>query len=255
MNINNFRIFYKPWPHIMFDDFLNNEQCNQIIEEMLNQPKYDDKVMVNRNRIFKGSKNFNSILEKSLKMKEIYEYFNKIETFKLFNNFFDQNKLDWKLKEKIASFSSNFSGKQKDSFLENLIKFLSNKGLIKTSMNLDMDFSISGEGYVRGAHRDRETRVLNFLIYLNEVGDEVGGDFELYDNNLSKFNNQDLYPRFPDLENVFVSKSVSPKIGKMIVFLSTPDSYHAASQFLSKTKKRIFIYGSYSLNKKSNWVK
>ena len=83
-------------------------------------------------------------------MKNIYEYFNKIETFKLFNNFFDQNKLDWKLKERIASFSSNFSGKQKDSLLENLIKFLSNKGLIKTSMNLDMDFSISGEGYVRG---------------------------------------------------------------------------------------------------------
>ena len=60
-------------------------------------------------------------------MKNIYEYFNKIETFKLFNNFFDQNKLDWKLKERIASFSSNFSGKQKDSLLENLIKFLSNK--------------------------------------------------------------------------------------------------------------------------------
>ena len=52
----------------MFDDFLNNKECNQIIEEMLNQPKYDDKVMVNRNRIFKGSKNFNSILENS-KMK------------------------------------------------------------------------------------------------------------------------------------------------------------------------------------------
>ena len=53
-------------------------------------------------------------MEKSSKMKNIYEYFNKIETFKLFNNF-DQNKLDWKLKERIASFSSNFSGKQKDS--------------------------------------------------------------------------------------------------------------------------------------------
>ena len=78
-------------------------------------------------------------------------------------------------------------------------------------MNLDMDFSISGEGYVRGAHRDRETRVLNFLIYLNEVDDEEGGSFELYDNNFLKFNNQDLYPRFPDLENVFVSKSVFQK--------------------------------------------
>ena len=57
-------------------------------------------------------------------------------------------------------------------------KIFIKQGLIKTSMNLDMDFSISGEGYVRGAHRDRETRVLNFLIYLNDVGDEEGGSLE-----------------------------------------------------------------------------
>ena len=73
MNINNFNISYEPWPHIVFNNFLNNQQCEEIIKEILNQPKYDDKVMVNRNRIFKGSKNFDKILSKSPNMKNIYE--------------------------------------------------------------------------------------------------------------------------------------------------------------------------------------
>lgn len=255
MNINKFKIFYEPWPHIVFDDFLDNQQCQGIIKEIIDQPYYDDKVMINRNRIFKGSKNFNNILLKSPNMKHIYEYLNKFKTFKVFDDLFDKSKLEWKLNEKIVSFSENFSGKQKDSFFESFIKFLSNKKLIKTSMNLDIDFSVSGEGYTRGAHRDRETRVLNFLIYLNQFDKEDGGLFELYDNTFLDFNLQDQYPRFPDLKKVSVKKDILPKAGKMVVFLSTPNSYHAASQFLSKSKKRIFIYGSYSLNKKTNWSK
>lgn len=255
MNTDKFKIFYHPWPHIIFDDFLNYKECEGIIKEILNQPKYDDKVMVNRNRIFKGSKNFKNILSKSPNMKHIYEYLNKFKTFKVFNDLFDQSKIGWTLNEEVSSFSDNYSGKQKDDFFENFIKFLASIRLIKTSMNLDIDFSVSGEGYARGAHRDRETRVLNFLIYLNEFNREDGGLFELYDNNFLNFDAQDQYPRFPDIKNVFVKKTILPKVGKMIVFLSTPDSYHAASQFLSKTKKRVFIYGSYSLNKKTIWSK
>ena len=72
MNTDKFKIFYHPWPHIIFDDFLNYKECEGIIKEILNQPKYDDKVMVNRNRIFKGSKNFKNILSKSPNMKHIY---------------------------------------------------------------------------------------------------------------------------------------------------------------------------------------
>ena len=255
MNISSFEIYYEPWPHIIINNFLDNQQCQGIINEILAQPNFDDKVMVNRNRIFKGSKNFDNILSKSPNMKDVYEHLNSLKTYSTFNNLFDQSKLTWKLNEKINSFSHTYFGRQKDDLLENFVKFLSNNGLLKTSMNLDIDFSVSGEGYARGAHRDRETRVLNFLIYLNEFNDEDGGLFELYDNNFLDFNYQDQYPRFPSFEKVFVSKSISPKTGKMVIFLSTPDSYHAASQFLSKSKKRIFIYGSYSLNKKTSWSK
>ena len=73
MNTDKFKIFYHPWPHIILMIF-KLSKCEGIIKEILNQPKYDDKVMVNRNRIFKGSKNFKNILSKSPNMKHIYEY-------------------------------------------------------------------------------------------------------------------------------------------------------------------------------------
>ena len=40
-----------------------------------------------------------------------------------------------------------------------------------------MDFSVSDRGYNRGPHRDRESRVINFLIYLNTLKKEDGGNF------------------------------------------------------------------------------
>ena len=41
----------------------------------------------------------------------------------------------------------------------------------------------------------------------------------------------------------------------MIIFLSTPDSYHAAEKIYKDKLKRVFIYGSFSLNKKVAWTK
>ncbi len=41
----------------------------------------------------------------------------------------------------------------------------------------------------------------------------------------------------------------------MVVFFSSPNSYHGAEKIKKDKIKRIFIYGSYSLNKKSNLEK
>ena len=82
--------------------------------------------------------------------------------------------------------TKNFSGKKKLYDLSpNQSKFIFSKKLfgsqsgkkitkIKTDLNknilyLDIDFSISGKGYTRGPHRDRDSRIINFLIYLNNL--------------------------------------------------------------------------------------
>ena len=43
------------------------------------------------------------------------------------------------------------------------------------------------------------------------------------------------------------------KIGQIFLFTSSPDSYHGVSKFTSDNQDRVFIYGSYSLDRKVIW--
>ena len=121
-------------------------------------------------------------------------------------------------------------------------------------MNLDIDFSLSEKGYYRSAHRDRDTRIINFLIYLNSIPKKYGGALQVFSLKKKLNENFKSYPRFPKTNKLKKVAEFQPKIGKIIIFLSSPDSYHGASKFKSNGKvKRFFIYGSYSLNKIVKW--
>ena len=54
MNTDKFKIFYHPWPHIIFDDFLNYKECEGIIKEILNQPGRHQVLAVSPSRDFHG---------------------------------------------------------------------------------------------------------------------------------------------------------------------------------------------------------
>ena len=113
----------------------------------------------------KGTKNFQDLTEKSYAVKNLYRKLNTPSFYRTITNFFDTKKLEWVPNANYSKYSKNFYGEQKFSFKEKIIKLLSYLNLIKTSMNLDIDFSVSEKGYYRSPHRDRNTRVINFLIY------------------------------------------------------------------------------------------
>ena len=254
MNFKKKQIFYNPWPFIVIDDFLEKKEILNIKREILNQKKYDDKVMTNRKRINKGSENFQYLTIKSVAVKKFYNQINNEKFYKKIRNFFNDSKLSWIPNEKFSVFSKDFFGEQKFSFKEKIIKGLSFFNLIKTSMNLDIDFSVSEKGYHRPAHRDRDTRVINFLIYLNSFNKKHGGTLEIHKSKY-KMDKQDHYSRFPRKNHTSLVKKIPAKAGRMVIFLSTPDSYHAAEKIYKDKLKRIFIYGSFSLNKKVLWKK
>ena len=255
MNINNPKIFYEPWPHLIIENFLDMDFSSTLKDEIFKFKNTDDKVMVNRERINKGSKNFKQIIKHNHNSNEIFKFLNKLETFKTIYDYFDPSKMEWIINENLENFSENYYGKQYDSISEKLTKFLVSKKILKTCINLDFDFSVSGKGYYRQPHRDRETRVLNFLIYLNSFEEKDGGAFQLFKYKNNSNSDQNFFSRFPDNKALNYEKSINPKQGMLVAFLSTPNSYHAASKFLSEKYKRVFIYGSYSLNKKVNWKK
>ena len=87
-------------------------------------------------------------------------------------------------------------------------------------MYLDVDFSSSGRGYSRGAHRDRDSRVINFLIYLNNLTTKDGGYLRLFNLKNKKMNIKDK--RFVNEKQLKLIKNLKAKAGRAIFFVSSP---------------------------------
>lgn len=254
LNLDKITKIDSSYPVIIIDNFISILNSKKIINEINLFSKFDDNVMNGRNRINKGSKNFKIFLKNSKISSVLYQNINKFSFFKkiykLINDY--EKKQRWFFNSKdIKSFSIENYGKQKDTFFDSLMEILKIYNLKKTTLNLDIDFSKSQSGYNRGPHRDRDSRIINFLLYLNDIKKKEGGCFEVY-NLKSKMKNYE-YPRFPQIKSLKLVKKITPKAGTIVIFKSFPDSYHAVSKFSSKGY-RYFIYGSFSLNKPVKWI-
>ena len=249
----NLKKINAPYPIGFIDNFLTEENCQKLYQEINLFDDYDDLVMNGRMRVNKGSNKFKNYLEKSPYLDSLYGKLNSEEFF-----FEMKNKLDvlgqstWKPNIGNFTYSKKNYGEQN----LNLIKLLRKSWLVskcfKKTINLDIDFSRSKKGYFRKAHRDRDTRVISFLIYLNTIDKKYGGEFEVYKIK-EELRNIKKLERFPNEADITLVDKFSPKSGQLFLFTSSPDSYHGVSKFTSDNQDRVFIYGSYSLDRKVIW--
>ena len=246
-----FNLLNTDYPIGYINDFLDLNTSQNLREEIENFSSFDDLVMNGRRRVNKGSNKFNEYLKNYPNISNLYNELNSEDIYERFKELLlnDKTKNIWRPILKKVKFSKESYGEQ--NF--NLFKYLKKKKFISQffpeTLNLDMDFSKSEFGYFRKAHRDRETRVISILIYLNTIDENQGGSFEVYKSENGK---KDL-GRFPDALHVKKTHSFPPKAGQLFIFLSSPNSYHGVSKFLSKETFRTFIYGSYSLDREVEW--
>lgn len=245
-----------PYPLISLGKFLDKKTCTKLCKEIDNFKKYDDLVMNGRFRVNKGSSHFEKQLKQSPHLRNLYYQLNSFQTFKKIKNYLiykNKNKNDLFYPTiKSPLYSKIKFGRQSFKLFDHLRETRFISSFFRQTLNLDMDFSKSKKGYFRVAHRDRDTRVISFLIYLNTFKKKDGGELEVFDTNKNFFE-QKKYPRFPDKKVVKKTMGFTPKAGHLIAFMSTPNSYHGVSKFKSSSRDRIFIYGSYSMDRKVTW--
>jgi len=245
-----------PYPIGFIDNFIDKTKCKKLYNEIVNFKNFDDFVMSGRQRVNKGSTNFNNYLKTSPNLFSLYNKLNNKDFYLKMKKLLEKipNSKIWQTQINSFDYSKENFGEQ--NF--NLIKYLRKTKLIsfflKRVINLDMDFSKSKYGYFRTAHRDRGTRLISFLLYLNSLDKKDGGQFEVYklkqeENDIKKLK------RFPNLNTTIKLHNFPPRAGQLFIFSSTPNSYHGVSKFISKNKMRVFIYGSYSLDKNVEWKK
>ena len=242
------------FPVLFGNNVVSKNICNLLIKEISNSKSFDDMIMGGRNRINKGSKNFNLYIKNSANSAKLFKLFNSKSFYKKIESLFAKNFKNgsWVNLHKPKSFNSKkFTIKQKLDSSE-LKKILGNN-YINPKVNLDIDFSVSKGGYRLRPHRDDITRLYNFLIYLSDIPKKNGGSLTIYRKKAKK-NLRKSFRRFPKITELEIVKSFTPKKGTVVFFQSTPNSYHGVKRFVERNcPKRFFIYGSYALNKPVIW--
>ena len=262
----------------VIENFIDKKTC----EELINNSRkiiFNNKVDVintNRKSITSSSKLFSKLLETSDNWKKLYKKINSEEflNFCLKNlecddlknktsivNFYNNeetNKIYQKYKNKSNTLIKNLSILSIfDYILKRILRKIHKFGFLlkytlknKFALELLFDYSVAKKGYFREIHRDSDNRLIVFLLYLNSFkkeSDDDEGNLIIYkrikdDKNLSQ----------PDENSCELIKSISPKEGKLIIFLNSNDSYHAVKKIIDENQERHFLYGAYTLLNKGN---
>ena len=254
LSTNKLKRIKSNFPILVGDNVLSKNICNLLVKEISNSKAFDDMIMGGRSRINKGSKNFNLYIKNSVNSAKLFKLFNSKSLYEKIEKLFTKNFKDgsWINLYKPKSFNpKKFTVKKKLNSSE-LKKILGNN-YTSPKVNLDIDFSVSKGGYRLRPHRDDITRLFNFLIYLTDIPKKNGGSLTIYKKKTKK-NIRKSFRRFPKMDELEIIKSFTPKKGTMVLFQSTPNSYHGVNRFIEKKcPKRFFIYGSYALNKPVIW--
>ncbi len=261
----------------VIENFISENECRDLINDAnkyLNINSEKDIISNNRQMIISTSIIYNDLLKYSKNWVNLNEKINSTEFYRdclknlhlessqfELNNFFFKKKLSSIEKKYKHLINKKFSYLKTKTLFKLLLFRIYNEikfkimFLFKTKINLELlfDFSISQKGYKREIHRDSDSRIMVFLLYLNSFEKEGnGGELNLHELLIGKQKN---IPAQPNPENCKIVKTFKPKAGNLILFLNSSAAFHSVSK-MTGDEKRYFLYGSYTaLNKKNPFIR
>jgi len=260
--------------YFVIDNFIEKNLCDYLIQDA-NKIVPDGgfvTINVNRKHLVSSSLEFSSLINNSKYWKSFSE---KIDSYDFLN--FCKKKLE--IDEKL--YLTNFFKIKNPSKIEVLYKNLSNQkaksisayALIKyfvlrlyrnllrrvkfsklffskgIPVELLYDYSVAGDGYFREIHRDSDSRMIVFLLYLSSLPNETqGGSLDIFK---LKENTKENLAR-PDLAMCEKVESITPKPGRLVVFKNDNNSYHSVEKLNNSKSSRYFIYGGFTMLSQKN---
>ena len=257
--------------YFIIDNFVNEEVCDNLIKDVNNYVQINKLLTVNVNRqaLFSSSLEFENLIKKSDTWKKLSEKINSLEfldfckqKLEINNNLFLTNFFKINEPPKVLRLYKNLGGEKLKSiqiftlikylflriYRETLrkIKFSKFLNLKKIPVELLFDYSKAGDGYFREIHRDSDSRLIVFLLYLNSLPSEVkGGSLDIF----KLKNDITEKPARPKKEICEKIESVKPKPGRLVIFRNDETSYHSVERlenFGNSGHFRSFIYGGFT---------
>ena len=282
LNLKDLEYYSEPFPHAIFTNVLIDDDLEKIVSNFPKNTEKFQKVMGGRLRVSSDTTQFYDFLSRFESWSRLYSTFNSnwfaqfvvdlfsndISKYNPNGNFteftYDEN---W-LREKISARSERLNLINRSQVHEvkttDLLTLISSRigqrvfnrlGLHKTKsldeFYLHMDISEANEGYTREIHHDNDDRFAAMVFYLSDMGSMVGGEFGIH--KYSDNRPLEMCEPHPKQAETELVRLIEPKKNTLVLFLSTPNSYHSVPLVTSATESRKFFYAGITVKKRNAW--
>ena len=247
----------------IIDNFISADNCKKLINfsENLNNDKEGISYHVNRSEIFSTYNSFHKTINNQKETKELNNYLFSKKFFDFACEKLSIESSDFKLVKyyNLQKFNTLSENRKNVSLIpdDQLLKIyilrkirqLKSKIIFNNFLNkkkkveLLYGFSKAGNGYNQAIHRDSDSRLIVFLLYLNDIpANANGGNLDLYKKigKITEIEN----PSENSLEKI---TSIAPKEGRLVIFKNDDDSYHGVKTMKNYINYRHFIYGAFTI--------
>lgn len=252
INFANAKIVKTPFPYLVIDNALNEEDFERITKEIPSKEfiegvkqQYSDNGYGKRYDISSRQSDFYDMIEKSPTWKKLYDYLYSKEFL---------NEVDKVFGDEVSRMGGLFQTRKlrlvpgrynahtyKEPGIFRVRKIGRKlKEVMKNNVFVEAGLAIGNEGYWREAHVDNRNRIASMLIYFNGREDFDGGDLVLYKS--KKERPLESYGKKLADEEAEAFETVEPKKNRVAMFLCSNNSFHGVVPVKEKNAPRKFSY-------------
>ena len=258
--------------YTVIKNFINKTDASELIAEASKLVNFNNQIIIHKNRSFLSSTSQDFIklinesnawnkLEKKINSEEFLNFcFKKIDVNPdnyYLTNFFKKKKLnkfdllfkkisDLKIKATPTFTMLKYLGYR--FFYKSLLRLLKFSNILfwkKKPLELLFDFSRAGNGYNFRIHRDSDSRIVVFLLYLNSIDESQnsrGGELSFH-----RLIKKDKNLASPDPSSFETIDTIKPEAGTLVIFLNEDDAYHSVKTMENHNSYRYFLYGGFTI--------
>jgi len=280
LNFSQMKIFDQPYPYVIIENFLEKNDLANLLTQFPKNTSSFQNVMGGRYRLASDQAEFYEYLRNNETWQNFYSALNSKAFIKNVIDIFSDKigKYNPTYDFKTFSFDYDFLRRVNSSnFLRNMDacqihetiskdllkivlfrvikKFTSylriNNFLSQKELYLHLDISEANVGYQREIHHDSDNRLSGMIFYLTDQDDMKGGQFAIHEY-IKDTPLERCVPQ-PDESEMKLSNLITPQKNTLVLFLSTPNSYHSVPIIKSLKKTRKFVYAGISCKSSNLW--
>ena len=238
MNLNKYKVYYEPFPHMVFEDVFEQGFYDKICKEFPSIERLEELKNKVKNEIKQEKFIFDN---NTTKQNEFLNFIKKTDNIKLLYSYITSEKFNNQINEILLKNHIDLGiskALKKSSLKKKIFEFLFN---IKISTTVEFSIMKSNSGFLK-PHTDGSNKIFSFVIPM--IDDEkilkaqnIGTSIRVATDDKYKYNLQNKTVPFELTQEI---REIAFKKNQLLLLIKTHNSLHSVGPILSELNESLY---------------